>query len=88
MWMQKGSVLSHFLLAVVVDVVTEFAREDALNELLYADDLFLMRDTFQGLGNKLLKLMEAFESRGLKVKLWKTKVMVSDGITKDDISKS
>ena len=38
--------------------------------------------------NKFLKLKEAFESKGLKVNLWKTKVMVSGGITKDGISQS
>ena len=38
--------------AVVVDVVTEFAREGALSELLYADDLVLMRETILGLRNK------------------------------------
>ena len=36
--MHQGSVLSPFLFAVVVDVVTEFAREGALSELLYADE--------------------------------------------------
>ena len=30
--MPQGSVLSPFLFAVVIDVVTEFAREDALSE--------------------------------------------------------
>ena len=38
----QGSALSPFLFAVVVDVVTELAREVALCELLYADDLVLM----------------------------------------------
>ena len=32
--------------------------------------------------------MEAFESKGLKVDLEKTKIMVSDVITKDALSKS
>ena len=32
------SVLSPFLYALVVDVVTELSREGALSELLYADD--------------------------------------------------
>ena len=36
--MQQGSVLSQFLIAVVVEVVTEFAREGELSELLHADD--------------------------------------------------
>ena len=43
--MYQGSVLSPFLLAVVVDVVTEFVREGALSKLLYADDLVLMSET-------------------------------------------
>ena len=37
--MHQGSVLSPFLFAVVVDIVT------ALSELLYADDLVLMSET-------------------------------------------
>ena len=41
----QGSVLSPFLFAVVVDVVTEFVREGALSKLLYADDLVLMSET-------------------------------------------
>ena len=45
--MHQGSVLSSFLLAVVVDVVTEFAKEGALGELLYADDLVLLNETIE-----------------------------------------
>ena len=80
--------LSPFHSALVVNVVTEFAREGALSELLYADDLVLMSETIQGLRDKFFKWTEAFESEGLKVNLWKTKVMVSGGITKDSMSKS
>ena len=86
--MHQGSVPSHFLFAVVVDVLTEFSREGALSELLYADDLFLMSDTIDGLSNKFIKWKETFESKGLKIILEKTKVMVSSGITKDDMSRS
>ena len=46
--MHQGSVLSPFILAVVVDVVTEFAREGGLSELLYAYDLLLMSETIEG----------------------------------------
>ena len=56
--------------------------------MLYADDLVLMSETIEGLRNKFLKWKEAFESKGLKVNLRKTKVMVSGGITKDGMSKS
>ena len=44
--------LSPFLLAVVVDVVSEFAREGALSELLYADDLDQIGDIIVGHRNK------------------------------------
>ena len=47
----QGSVLSPFLFAVVVDVVTDLAREGVLSELLYADDLVLMSETIKGLRN-------------------------------------
>ena len=40
--MYQGSVLSPFQFAVVVDVVTDLAREGVLSELLYADDLVLV----------------------------------------------
>ena len=84
----QGSVLSPFLFAVVVDVITEFAREGALSELLYADYFVLMSEIIEGLKNKFLKWKEVFESKGLKVNLGKTMVMFSGGITKDDMSKS
>ena len=67
-----GSVLSPFCSVVVVDFVTKFA----LGEILYVDDLVLMSETIEGLMDKLLKWKEAFESKGLKVNLGKSKVMV------------
>ena len=60
--MHQGSMLSPFLFAVVVDVVTELAREGVLSELLYVDDLVLMRETIDGLRNKVVKWKEVFES--------------------------
>ena len=69
-----------FLCVLVVDV-TEFAREGALSELLYADELVLMGETIRGLRNKFLKWKEAFESKGLKVNIRQT-------ITTDCMSKS
>ena len=49
--MHQGSVLPLFLLVVVVDAVTEFAREGALSELLYVGDLVLMSETIEGFRN-------------------------------------
>ena len=67
--MHQGSVLSPFLSTVVVDIVTEFARE---GELLYADDIVMMSVSIE----RLRKWKEAFDSKGLNVNLVKTKVMV------------
>ena len=52
-----------------------------LSELLYANDLVLMSETINGSRNKLRKRKEAFESKGFKVNLSKTNVMVSGNIT-------
>ena len=57
--MRQGFVL---IFAVVVDVVTVFAREGALSELLCVDNLVLMSETIEGVRNKFLKWKEAFES--------------------------
>ena len=43
--MHQLSVPSHFIFAVMVDVVTEFTRHGALSEVLYADDLVLSSET-------------------------------------------
>ena len=55
----------------MIDVVTEFARDGALSELLHADDLVLMSETIEGLWNKFLGWKEPFESKGLKINLGK-----------------
>ena len=86
--MHQGSVLSPFLFVVVIDVVTELAREGVLSELLYADDLVLMREAVTALRDMFLKWKEAFESKCLKVSHGKTKVIVSCSLTKGGLSKS
>ena len=44
-----------------------------------------MSETVEGLGKMLRKWKEAFESKGLKVNLGKTNVMVNSGIAGDDL---
>ena len=66
-WMCQGSVRSHFLFALVVDVVTELARESVMSELLYADNLVVMSETIDGFRNKFFKWKESFVSYGLKM---------------------
>ena len=52
-------------------------RNGLMSEMLYADDLVLMSETMEGLREKFWGWKEAFESKGLKVNLRKTKVVVS-----------
>ena len=44
-----------------------------------------MSETIEGLKNKLIKWKEALDTKGLKVNIVKTKVMVNGGITKDGL---
>ena len=69
-------VLSPLLFAIVVDVITENARRGVVNESLYADDLVLMSETMEDLKEKLWSWKDALESKGLKINIRKTKVMV------------
>ena len=46
---RQRSVLSCFRFALLVDAVKVFARYGALCYLLYADDLFLINETIDGL---------------------------------------
>ena len=71
-----GSVLLPLVFAIVIDVVTESVRNGLMSEMLYADDLVLMSETMEGLREKFWKWKEAFKSKGLKVNLGKTKVVV------------
>ena len=54
------------LFAIAVDVITENAREELRNKILYADDLVLMNECMN-LRENFLTWKEALESKGLKV---------------------
>ena len=86
--MHQRSMLSPFYFAVVVDVVTNVAREGALSESLYADELVLMSEAIEGLTNKFLEWKAAFVGKGLNVSLVKTTVIVCGGVTKVGMSNS
>ena len=72
----QGSVLSPLIFAIVVDVVTEHAREGFLNKILYADDLVLMSESLEDLRERFQR-RRALEGKGLKVNVGKTKMMMS-----------
>ena len=45
----QGSVLSRLLFAMMIDEVTENARKGKIKQILYAEDLVLMRKTMEKL---------------------------------------
>ena len=83
----QGSVLSPLVFAIVVDVVTENVRNGFMSEMLFSDDLVLMSEMMEGLREKFWKWKEAFESKGLKVNLGRTKVVVSGAEGEMSVSK-
>ena len=75
----QGSVLSPFLFSILLDVLSEDGRKGVLYELFYADDLVLMAETMEELEAQFIRWKAAFEGKGSKVNLGKTKVMESSG---------
>jgi hypothetical protein len=79
--LHQGSVLSPLLFIIVMDVVSKELCEGLPWELLYADDLVLMAESEDELRAKLMKWKRGLESKGLKVNIGKTKVMIGgDGM--------
>ena len=74
--------LSPLLFAVVVDVITEKARRNVVNELLCADDLVIMSETMEDLKEKFWNWKDELESKGLKVNIRKTKV-IANGLERE-----
>ena len=78
----QGSVLSPLLFITVMDILSEDCKDGLLYELLYADDLVLTAHSMQELQKKFESWRVALESRGLRINVGKTKIMVSDGLKK------
>jgi hypothetical protein len=70
----QGSVLSPFLFAIVMDVVTEEVAKEGWYEM-FADDLVLICRSRSEAERKFIAWKSALETKGLKVNINKTKVM-------------
>ena len=82
----QGSVLSPLLLAIAVDVKTEYAKKRLMNKMLHANDMVLINNIIEHLRKKFSKWKKTFESKGLNINLTKTKVIVSG--SKDEVLRS
>ena len=65
------------LFIVVLDVISEEFRRGLPRELLFADDLAVVTDTEEEMQRRWLDWQIGMESKGLKVNIGKTEVMVS-----------
>ena len=62
-WCMMRLVLLLLVFAMVVDVITEYARDVLMIVILFADDWVLVSESMQNLRRKFLKLKEAFGSK-------------------------
>ena len=75
--LHQGSGLSPFLFIVVLGVISEGFKRGLPRELLFADDLAVVTDTEEEMQRRWLNWQIGMESKGLKVNIGKTEVMVS-----------
>ena len=74
----QGSVLSPILFAIVLEALSRHYRDGLPWEVLYADDLVIMAESLEELGQKLEKWKLELSMKGLKVNNTKTKIMISE----------
>ena len=82
----QGSDLLLLVFAIMVDMVTKSVRNGVVSEM-YLDDLILTSEGMERLRDKFLKWKKAFESKGLKINLGKTKVVESGAEGEMSVSK-
>jgi len=75
--MNQGSALSPLLFVIVMEAISREFRVALPWELLYADDLAVIAKTEKELIKRLNEWKDNMESKGMRVNMNKTKVMIS-----------
>jgi len=75
--MYQGSALSPLLFVIVMEAISREFRVSLPWELLYADDLAVIAETEEELIKRLNEWQDNVESKGMRVNMNKTKVMIS-----------
>ena len=75
--MNQGSALSPLLFVIVTEAISREFRVALPWELLYADDLAVIAESEEGLIKRLNEWKDNMESKGMRVNMNKTKVMIS-----------
>lgn len=74
----QGSVLSPLLFIMVLEALSQEFRVGLPLEMLYADDLVLMAESMEEVTERYTRWKVGMETKGLRVNVGKTKVMVSE----------
>ena len=77
MGMHQGSALSPPLFVIVMEAISREFKVALPWELLYADDLAVIAETEEELIERLREWKENVESKGMRVNMNKTKVLIS-----------
>ena len=77
MGMHQGSRLSPLLFVIVMEAISREFRVALPWELLHADDLAVIAETEEELIKRLNEWKDSVESKGMRVNMNKTKVMIS-----------
>ena len=77
MGVHQGSALSPLLFVIVTEAIAREFRIAVPWELLYADDLAVIAETEEELIKRLNEWKDNVESKGMRVNMSKTKVMIS-----------
>ena len=75
--MHQGSALSPLLFVIVMEAISREFRVALPWELLYANDLAVIAETEEELLKRLNEWKDNMESKGMRVSMNKTKVMIS-----------
>ena len=75
--MHQGSALSPLLFVIVMEAISREFRVALPWALLYADDLAVIAETEEELIKRLNEWKDNVDSKGMRVSINKTKVMVS-----------
>ena len=75
--MHRGSALSPLLFVIVMEAISREFRVALPRELLCADDLAVIAETKEELIKRLNEWKDNVESKGTRVNMNKTKVMIS-----------
>ncbi|KAI0501879.1 hypothetical protein KFK09_016824 [Dendrobium nobile] len=73
--LHQGSTLSPYLCALVMDVITRHLQENVPWYMLFADDIFLVDNTREGVEGKLELCMPTLESEDFRLSRSKIKYM-------------